>query len=447
MAGLHRNEWPESARNRGRIGPENAPAYQLIDGQQRLTTLTLLLAALRNVAMSRGLTNLADEVSEDYLLHKRKQGTEHYKILPRLGDREALSAIIDGNDLAAHMDSRIYSALKYFHRHAEHWARHRAEQSLRQLLDTVTRRLALVVVTIDSESPYEIFESLNSAGLPLEEADLIRNFIFMQVPLSKQQEFFDQHWSAFEDMFDAADDQEAIPMTPFYRDYLMKDGRYSKEDATFLDFKEHQKQANLAPEQQVKELLHFATLDLMLRRPEGVTKDTVCRLLRQIEGMEIATSYPLLLNLLDRNHRGQLSDEDLEGCLQDLVSFVLRRSICGETTRSYGQWFVEAISILRDNPRRDLQTYWLNRRWPDDSALKDRLRDFPIYRREGRKARVILEAIEDSYKHKEKVDLRKLSIEHVMPQTIANNVGGKSWKSMLGDKWQEIHEKYLTLLG
>ena len=90
-------------------------------------------------------------------------------------------------------------------------------------------------------------------------------------------------------------------------------------------------------------------------------------------------------------------------CRISLVLY-LRRSICGETTRSYGQWFVEAISVLRDNPRHDLQTYWLNRRWPDDSALRDRLRDFPIYRREGRKARVILEAIEDSYKHKEKVE-------------------------------------------
>src|SRR5262245_6920943 len=98
----------------------------------------------------------------------------------------------------------------------------------------------------------------------------------------------------FEDMFDAVDNQEAIPMTPFYRDYLMKDRRYSKEDATFLDFKAHQKQANLAPEQQVKELLHFGALDLMLRRPESVTKDSLRRLLRQIEGMEIATSYPLL---------------------------------------------------------------------------------------------------------------------------------------------------------
>jgi uncharacterized protein with ParB-like and HNH nuclease domain len=427
--------------------PGAVPAYQLIDGQQRLTTLTLLLAALRNVAVSRNLPNLAEEIAEDYLIHKRKTGTEHYKILPRLGDREALQAIINGNDLLPYQDNRLFGALKYFHRHAEHWARNRTEEGLRQLLDTVTRRLALVVVTIDGESPYEIFESLNSKGLPLEEADLIRNFIFMQVPLSKQQEFFDQHWKALEEMFDASETSEAIPMTPFYRDYLMKDGRYSKEDATFLDFKEHQKQAALTPEQQVKELSHFAVLDLMLRRPQTANRENLRRLLTQIAGMEIATSYPLLLNLLDRTSHGRLSKEDLEGCLQDLVSFVLRRSICGETTRSYGQWFVEAISVLRDNPRQDLRMYWLNRRWPDDFSLRDKLCDFPIYRREGRKARVILEEIEDSYKHKEKVDTGKLSIEHVMPQTLGSNSAGRNWKTMLGDGWQEVHEKYLHSLG
>ena len=143
------------------------------------------------------------------------------------------------------------------------------------------------MVTIEGESPYEIFESLNSKGLPLAQADLIRNFIFMQVPLSKQQEFNDQHWTALEELFDAAGATDHIPMTPFYRDYLMKDGRYSKEDATFLDFKEHQ-EAGLTPEQQVKELIHFAALDLMLRRPETVTRSNLRGLLCQIEGMEIA---------------------------------------------------------------------------------------------------------------------------------------------------------------
>ena len=427
--------------------PGSVPAYQLIDGQQRLTTLTLILAAVRDVATSRKIENLGEEVSEDYLIHKRKIGAERYKILPRLADRDVLTAVIEGHDLTPYADSRIFLALKYFRRHVEHWAREQAETRLRQLLDTVTRRLALVVVSIDGENPYEIFEGLNSTGLPLEEADLIRNYVFMQVPLPKQQEFFDQHWEPLEDMFESDGTHDKIPMTPFYRDYLMKEGRYSKRDATFIDFKEHQRESNLTPEEQAKELSHFAALDLVLRRPQTVKKDNLCRVLCDIDRMDIATAYPLLLNLLDRNASGRLSDEDLEGCLQDLVSFVLRRSICGETTRSYGQWFVDAISVLGSNPRRELQSYWLNRRWPDDAALRESLIDFPIYRRESPKARAILEAIEASHKHKEKVNPQLLSIEHVMPQTIKNDSAGKSWKAMLGEKWTEIHERYVHTLG
>ena len=202
--------------------PGSVPSYQLIDGQQRLTTLTLLLAALRDVAVSRKVKDLPDEVSEDYLLHKRKQGTERYKVLPRLGDREALTAIVEGQrDLSAFADTQVVRAWSYFRRHVQHWARKDEEQKLRKLLDTVSRRLSLVVVTIEGENPYEIFESLNSTGLPLEQSDLIRNFVFMQLPLAKQQEFFDQHWSALEGMFAATGNAVAVTMTPFFRDYLM----------------------------------------------------------------------------------------------------------------------------------------------------------------------------------------------------------------------------------
>ncbi len=427
--------------------PGNIPAYQLIDGQQRLTTLTILLASVRDVALVRGLKDLAEEVSEDYLLHKRKQGIERYKVLPRLGDREALTAIVEAQDLKPHATQQVFRAWKYFHRYVGHLAREETENQLRKLLDTVSRRLSLVVVTIEGENPYEIFESLNSTGLPLEEADLIRNFVFMQIPLAKQQEFFDQQWKELEELFDATDAEPKVPMTPFYRDYLMKDGQYSREDATFIDFKKHHKDRNLTPDQQVEELKHYAKLEMMLRRPKSVAKENLRRSLCQIDGMDITTAYPLVLNLLDRNQRGQLDDSELLGCLQDLVSFVLRRSICGETTRTYGRWFAEAVTAIHDNPRQDLATYWTNRRWPDDQALRERLVDFPLYWRESRKAKVILEALEERFGHKEKVPLDKLSIEHVMPQTISGGAAGKSWKAMLGDDWEAVHEKYVHSLG
>ena len=427
--------------------PGNSSAFQLIDGQQRITTLTILLSAIRDVARSRGLSDFAEEVTEDYLLFKRKQGSDRYKVLPRLGDREVLTAMIEGHDMAAFADSRVYEAWKYFHRHVQHLSRKDTKKQLGKLLDVITARLNLVAVLIDGENPYEIFESLNSTGLPLKESDLIRNFVFMAIPLAKQSEFNEQQWKAFEEMFDATDADEEVEMTPFYRDYLMRNGRYSKEDATFVDFKNAHEEAVQQPEALVVELKRYARLDLMLRRP-GSVKDEVLRgVLGQVEGMEITTAYPLLLNLLDRHDRGELSKDDLCGSLGDLVSFVLRRSICGESTRAYGKWFVEAITMIRSHPRADLQAYWLARRWPDDTAVRERLPGFELYRRESTKARVILEGLEESFGHRERVDLSTLTIEHVMPQTITNNKNGKAWKEMLGEEWEQIHDALLHALG
>lgn len=427
--------------------PGNSSTFQLIDGQQRVTTLTILLAAIRDVARSRNLNNFAEEVTEDYLLFKRKQGSDRYKVLPRLGDREVLTAMIEGHDMTAFSKSRVFEAWKYFHRHVQHLSRKDTEKQLAKLLDVITTRLNLVAVLIDGENPYEIFESLNSTGLPLKESDLIRNFVFMEIPLAKQQEFNDQHWKAFEEMFDATDTETAIEMTPFYRDYLMRSGKYSKEDATFVDFKNAHETAVRQPEALIAELKRYAKLDLMLRRPAAVKDARLRGILRQVDGMEITTAYPLLLNLLDRNDLGQLSKEDLCGCLEDIVSFVLRRSICGESTRAYGKWFVEAITLIKNSPRADLQAYWLSRRWPDDAALLARLPGFELYRRESTKTRVILEALEESFGHRERVDLSTLTIEHVMPQTITNNKNGKAWKEMLGEGWEKPHETLLHTLG
>ncbi len=427
--------------------PGSTASFQLIDGQQRVTTLTILLAALRDVARSSGLNDFADEITEEYLLFKRKQGNERYKILPRLGDRDVLTAVVEGWDLTSFSANRIFQARKYFHRHVQHLSRKDPEKQLRRLLEVIANRLNLVVVVIDGENPYEIFDSLNSTGLPLEESDLIRNFVFMDMPAAQQQAFDDQHWKPFEQLFAATAKDEAVDLTSFYRDYLMRDGRYSKEDATFVDFKAAHEAAVKEPEQLVAVLRRQARLDLMFRRPDTVSDPALRSLLRQVARMDISTAYPLLLNLLDRQERGTLPKEELEGCLLDLISFVLRRSICGESTRAYGRWFAEAITVIRDRPRADLQAYWLARRWPDDAVVRERLPGFELYRRESTKTHAMLERLEESFGHREKVDVSKLTIEHVMPQTIAHNKNGKAWKEMLGEGWEAVHGELLHTIG
>lgn len=427
--------------------PTVVPGYLLIDGQQRLTTLTILLAALRDVAKSNGLKDLADEIMENFLIHKRKKELQRYKVVPRLGDREILAAVVDGDGQKQYAQSGIMKAYRFFRSELEALGEEKDGANLEKLFHATTLNLSLVVVTIDGENPYEIFESLNSTGLPLEESDLIRNFLFMLVPLPDQADFNDKHWQPLEAHFEDSADRPGLQPTPFYRNYVMRDGAYSRSGSTFVDFKDQYNRRRLNPQEQMRELRRFAGYEVALRHPESYQHKAVRESLMRIAQLEITTAYPLLLNLLDRFDREEMDEEALLGCLTDLESFAIRRSICGESNRSYARWFPEAIFGIRQNPRDDLRQYWFRRGWPDDAAFAARLQDFPIYRRESKKARVLLEALERSHRHKEKVDLASLTIEHIMPQTVRNDEAGRAWQKMLGPTWQEVHENLLHTLG
>lgn len=427
--------------------PGEVPSYQLIDGQQRMTTLTVLLAALRDAARDHGLAEMAEEVTEDYLIQKRQKDLKRYKVVPRVGDREVLFGVVDGNAAAQARRDGIVRAHAFFRDCMERQVGDDPRTWLRDLFKVVTGRLSLVVITITGENPYEIFESLNSTGLPLEESDLIRNYIFMQVPLGDQDAFNRSDWHGFEELFEGTEQHPPLQPTLFYRDYLMRDGAYSKKRETFIDFKEQARQRGVAPQALVAELKRFAKYDLMLRRPSTCTNPDLSKAFRRLELLEITTANPLLLHLLALHGDGRISDLELLGCVRDLESFVLRRSVCGESSRSYALWFAAAIRALGASPRQELQAYLLNRGWPDDRAFAAHLQTFALYRRESLKCRVILEALEESHGHKEQVDLSTLTIEHVMPQTIKDDAAGLAWQATLGPEWRTAHERLLHTLG
>ena len=112
--------------------------------------------------------------------------------------------------------------------------------------------------------------------------------------------------------------------------------------------------------------------------------------------------------------------------MQDLESFVVRRTVCGESTRQYHKWFTEVIKEIVTSPREHLREYWMKRGWPIDEWFVSSLVSFSLYRREPKKCRLLLDCLETSYGHKEKVDPATLTIEHVMPQSIGNNEPGDS---------------------
>jgi len=427
--------------------PGDGPRYQLIDGQQRLTTLTLALAALRDMARLKDLADLADEIHEDYLVHRRRQDLQRFKVVPRLEDRRHFEMVIDGNAPGVVAGTGIIGCHSFFKRAWRNPVSDAGEPMALRILAALTARLSLVAITVDGENPYEIFESLNWKGLPLEEADLIRNFLFMQIPPADQAAFHETRWKPYEGRFEAVGRYDKVPSTQFYRNYLMREGRYCPNKRAYVEFKNQNLDRGLSTIEQVTELHRFANFELWLQRPEVCERDYLRDRLSEIQQLDISTAHPLLLNLLDRHDKGHLSREELDVCLRDLASFVIRRTICGESTRAYGRWFTEAIPAIVTRPSVTLRSYWMEKGWPDDATFINQLSEFPIYIREKKKCRLLLERLEHAEGHREAVDPSTLTIEHVLPQTIGSDEAGGSWRSELGPAWQAESEKLVHTLG
>lgn len=425
--------------------PGKISQYQLIDGQQRLTTLSVLLVAIRDEAKRIGEEELAAEVEEQFLLNKYKKGLDRFKLVPRTGDRELFTKLIEAKP-ADDPTSRLTAAHEFFTKFIRTHA-HQDDDYLRRLFDTVVSRLFLVAITLDEEDPYEIFESLNSTGLPLQESDLIRNFLFMQIPLEEQEDFQNEHWAPFEAEFEPVTAEATITPTAFYRDFLMRHGNYSKAKETYADFKRAYETKSTSPAETVTELQRFVGHAKSIVNHESGASPKVAKVLRQFVWMEASTAFPVVLNLLERRHRGAMSDDDFVECVSDLNSFILRRSICGESTRGYGKLFCTLAGQLDGDTKSQIRGYLLERGWPDDEPFKRSLAEFPIYRREFKKCRIVLEQLERSDGHKEVVDLDKIQIEHVMPQKLPGGKGGQEWKEILGDRPKRKHERLVHTLG
>jgi hypothetical protein len=157
-----------------------------------------MLCALRDLALEHDQPDLSAEKAEDFLLHKRRQGLNRFKVVPRLGDREALLAILESKNIGPWRDFQVAKCLHFFSKEFRKRSEQAPPETLRRLLRDITARMGLVMITVVGENPYEIFETLNSTGLPLEQSDLVRNYVFMAVPLHDQQAFYDDQWRPFE---------------------------------------------------------------------------------------------------------------------------------------------------------------------------------------------------------------------------------------------------------
>lgn len=418
--------------------PGRLTSFQVVDGQQRLLTLTLLLAALRDFVRDAGFESLVLDIEDEALIRPRKQGQERYRVYPRQRDREDFLAAVDGT---ANIAGKIGQAVIFFLQQIADMPGSDTEASLRELFATIQGRLDFVHITIDGENPYRIFQSLNSTGVDLSEADLIRNYVLMHVATEEQETFDDVHWTPLENQFlDAKGEVDTRVLSSFFRDFLARAGSYIREGNTFITFEQRYPGPQLDTFKLALELLEFADFYDIARGHKPFGNPAVGVALRKLQALDSSTTYPLLLTLLHANRIGDIADGELAEAIEDLAGFILRRLVCGLTSRSYGRWFVAASLEFTQGGLGQLQGFLVSKDWPNDELFRTGMAEFNLYG--SRYAPAILGEVERSYGHKETVSLATLTVEHVMPQTLT-----PAWRAALGSDAESVHTRFLNVLG
>jgi uncharacterized protein with ParB-like and HNH nuclease domain len=283
--------------------PQGVGKWLLIDGQQRMTTTQLFLAALRDAATNAGANNLAEKIEGQSLLTAYETGDEQLKVLPTQGDREAFRDIIR---CKAPTPSRVTDCHEFFLLRLKA-RKGLSSEFLEAVYLVVIDRLSLVGITCDEhDNPHLIFESLNAKGEKLTPADLIRNFLLMRIHVNEQQLVFDQHWRPIQE---ALNDQ----LTEFVRHYLMKEGKIIKSADIYFELKDR---LSSATPDQTKQFLadlhrHGMYYARFINPAEYETDREISASLNRLRVIEATVAYPLLLRVFDAVHEGSLTRAQL----------------------------------------------------------------------------------------------------------------------------------------
>lgn len=420
--------------------------WLLIDGQQRITTLTLLLAALRDHIVESGWSGTEDgptakRVEAYFLKNVEEEGSRRPKLVLRRHDQATLKAILDDDEPPEDLSERI--------RDNYEWFREQLVEVDPELVYRGINRLVVVDVTLDrgTDDPQLIFESLNSTGMDLSQSDLIRNFILMRLPEAEQTRLYETYWSKIEGLFRGSEKT----FDAFVRDYLALRSRATKQekaDEIYFAFRRAFGSIGTEPErldELLEDLLRFsryhAAFSLGAAAPDPL-RQPLARLRHLVDVPAI-----LIMRLFECHDRhGTLEPDAFAGAIELIESYVFRRAVCGEQTRGYWQIFANlAYQIDPEKPLESLKVGLARQRdtyrFPGDTEFHQALTDRDVYGK-----RVCFELLDrlENDGSKEPTDTSNYSIEHIMPQ---NEKLPAEWREMLGADWVDIQRQWLHRLG
>ncbi|GAA9888361.1 DUF262 and DUF1524 domain-containing protein [Helicobacter pylori] len=419
----------------------------IIDGQQRLTTITLLFIALRNHSSDE--VKRKEKEIESYLINSDKDGDKKFRLILSESDRDTLLSLIDKNKRKpSEPSSKIMENFKLF----EEWIRKNTDK-----LETIFKGLEkLMIVWIalkkEKDDPQLIFESMNSKGIELTQTDLIRNYIVMETEVKKQEDFYNQYWRAMEENFKQSEKQSKREdlFNKFVRHYLtIKIGKAPNEKRVYEAFKDYQQKEGIEIEDLLKDLQKYCGYFCQIAFKKEADKD-LNKALSFLVDLEMDVVYPLLLELYSDYKDGVLSKQDFIPIIALTESYICRKKVCEPGSKGLNKVFPSFTKkINKDQYLESIEAHFLSLektagKFPKDSEFRDSFITKELYGRnktKKKKTKYFLERLEN-FDTKEPVDTQKCNIEHIMPQTLT-----PEWQRDLGENFKAIHEKYLHTIG
>lgn len=426
----------------------------LIDGQQRLTTISILLCAIKDYVqkfnLETKLINLA-KIKNQFLYNSDEIDEDRYKLLLNVQDKETYIKLIDNTIFTVNKPAtNIIKCYEFFYERIEDFIKQHGQ------IDEIYAgifKLSLVSISLDkdSDNPQMIFESMNSTGKDLSQTDLLRNYLLMDLTPEKQTRLYKTYWKPMEELF--GEDIYKNDVNKF--DYFIRDFLTLKSDTGYIckinnvyeNFKRYYLDNNCEKFAVLKDLFtyakYYACIDLLQEND-----DELKLYWQEFKKLDSHVVYPFLLKLYDDYSCQILIKEDFKKILQVVISYLWRRAICEIPTNSLSKTFATLYQAVdkEDYVNSVIKAFVFKssyKRFPSDYEVREKLQTKDIYHFRLRK--YLLEALENYY-HKEPIDLNtaNYTIEHIMPQNIEHNL---SWQQMLGEDWQEVHSLYLHTLG
>lgn len=426
--------------------------YVVIDGQQRLTTVSLLLLSLMRLLETSEVKAetepmLANQLRDFYLLTPYAIGKEAIRL--RLGreDAEDYQKLIGIDGETPRQDSMLTANYQYLTERLRHLS-----IPPEALFDAITR-LEIICITLDeTDNPQLIFESLNSTGLALTEGDKVRNYILMDLPYATQTRLYDHYWAPIEQRTEGA-------VSAFLRDVLsIKCQETPRQDAVYQTFKRRVSTSSLDSESILQELARYAEWFALLNACgkaswNGALQGSLYRLKR----LDMTVVRPFALEVLRLHSEGLLEEADLTKIFVMLESYLFRRAICGVPANALNKIFPTLnAEVLKLDPTAkryvDILAYLLLSRqgsstFPTDNQFKDALSTRQIYSMSKKYTHYLFERLENGgtletkavYDH---LDRGEYTIEHIMPQHLT-----QTWREDLGERCEDIHATWLHRLA